>query len=340
METIESRFRTVEWCKENMPKAIRLYHQNVDVDQYNKEAVPSAMECVTHDLIVGYRNSAELTNARTKLHKMSVVKTSGLPYMLNLATGHPYMITTNIDVEDGLVNGAIGEVMHIEILDCDPQQPAAGPSSSSNPSQLSSDLQVWLNFEHQNIGHKARIKSRPHVLAQLDTLQVDWTPIRMCTGTISLSNTIKCKRIQFPLIPACAITIHKSQGGTFNEIVVQYDRAQHTQLVYVALSRVTSLEGLYLTNKHNDFKFYHGLGTTSSVTKEIKEEFKRLEQHRLQTLLCSAEQFYNASDTSQFESNNTTDPYKYVVVVNTNVQISLPTTRTLPLISFSDVLSI
>lgn len=49
-----------------------------------------------------------------KLHKMTVAETDGLPYLLPLAEGYPYMITSNIDVADGLVNGAMGVLPHIE----------------------------------------------------------------------------------------------------------------------------------------------------------------------------------------------------------------------------------
>ena len=46
------------------------------------------------------------------------------------------------------------------------------------------------------------------------------------TGTTSLNNnkTINVKRNHFPLNPACAITTHKSQGGTFPQIVYGYEK--------------------------------------------------------------------------------------------------------------------
>ncbi|GFT95805.1 uncharacterized protein TNCV_311591 [Trichonephila clavipes] len=88
-----------------------------------------------------------------------------------------------------------------------------------------------------------------------------------------------------------AITIHKPQGGTFDEVVFNYDKSQQIQLVYVTLSRVTSIDGLYLTNDKDDFKFYHGRGSTSPTVKDIRDEYDRMANHRLPTLSMQARTF-------------------------------------------------
>jgi ATP-dependent exoDNAse (exonuclease V) alpha subunit len=56
---------------------------------------------------------------------------------------------------------------------------------------------------------------------------------------------------QVPLIPAWAITIHKSQGLTFNKAIVNFGdgKAFATGQTYVALSRCKSFEGLTLSRK-------------------------------------------------------------------------------------------
>ena len=61
-------------------------------------------------------------------------------------------------------------------------------------------------------------------------------------GTVSITRT------QFPINIAFAITIHKSQGMTFDAIVVDMRDIFGTGMAYVALSRVRSLAGLHIVN--------------------------------------------------------------------------------------------
>ena len=54
---------------------------------------------------------------------------------------------------------------------------------------------------------------------------------------------------QFPLILCYGMTIHKAQGSTFDQVVCDLSQCSQTGQAYVALSRCTSLDGVYLLSK-------------------------------------------------------------------------------------------
>lgn len=55
--------------------------------------------------------------------------------------------------------------------------------------------------------------------------------------------------IQYPIRLAWAVTIHKSQGLTFHDVVIDAGKAFAPGQVYVALSRCTSMEGITLCSR-------------------------------------------------------------------------------------------
>ena len=63
------------------------------------------------------------------------------------------------------------------------------------------------------------------------------------------NQTAQVVRKQFPLRPAAAKTIHHSQGDTEQKVVVNFNtRRAIPRIHYVGLSRVTTIEGLFITD--------------------------------------------------------------------------------------------
>lgn len=142
------------------------------------------------------------------------------PLALQLKTGAQVMLVNN-DSSGRWINGTLGTVTDIA-KDTDGVGTADG------------DWRVAVELED---GGAVRVD--PHTWEMYeyavdpDTQRIEAEPIGSFT--------------QFPLILAWAITIHKSQGKTFDRAIVDFERGTfaHGQ-AYVALSRCTSLDGLVL----------------------------------------------------------------------------------------------
>ncbi len=77
---------------------------------------------------------------------------------------------------------------------------------------------------------------------------------------------------QYPIRLAWAVTIHKSQGLTFNKAIIDAGRAFAAGQVYVALSRLTSLEGLVLRSQITPYSIRTDEKVLQFAKKELPEE--------------------------------------------------------------------
>ncbi len=73
-------------------------------------------------------------------------------------------------------------------------------------------------------------------------------PIDRVVWELRVDDEVVATGKQFPLVPAYASTIHKCQGLTITSAIIDLKNIFAPHMIYVALSRVTSLEGVHLLN--------------------------------------------------------------------------------------------
>ncbi len=118
--------------------------------------------------------------------------------------------------------------------------------------------------------------------------------VRGDSWKIEEDGKVKAEISQLPLRYAWAITVHKSQGMTLDEAEMDLSRTFVRGQGYVALSRLTTLEGLYLTGFNNEAlmvseevreadELFHKKSAQASdaLKKYTKEELEGMHNKRL-----------------------------------------------------------
>ena len=125
--------------------------------------------------------------------------------MLQLAVGERTEISLNTGTDDGMTNGAGNVIKLIQV------------QQTGTPSGV-----IWVQFDHPDVGQKTRQDNRQ---LYVNGIQPTWTPIKPITTQFAVGRTrsVQVVRKQFPLRPAAAKTIHRSQGDTESRIVVNLE---------------------------------------------------------------------------------------------------------------------
>jgi len=107
---------------------------------------------------------------------------------------------------------------------------------------------------------------------EIAAVQAEWENVKyeLNKDTKEVSENVVGTFTQYPLRLAWAITIHKSQGLTFERAVIDAEAAFAHGQVYVALSRCTSFEGIVL---HSQIKF--NSVRTDAVVKNYSTEAEK-----------------------------------------------------------------
>ncbi|CAG9799251.1 unnamed protein product [Chironomus riparius] len=242
---------------------LRLIAFNEGVDTYNMQRAQELIRAnALHftykavDKFIGTYKDEQKRRARHLIKSMKPNDTQGLIYELQLVIGLRYMISTNIDVCDGLFNGACGILRFVEL-------------------QNRKINAIYIEFDDVKTGAKAR-STRHNVMQANAQIQPTWTPITVtnrCFNTTE-GGKVQVSREQYPILMAEAITIHKSQGRSEEIVTVDVRKGMNRQKYYVAFSRATSLNGLHIIGQFNP-------PSQIEENDPVKIEMERLRQNPL-----------------------------------------------------------
>ena len=203
--------------------ALHVYARNVHCDTWNNirlDGLPGTA--------VEYHARDKTRDVHTRLVDVQFPPnpshTGNLRGLLRLKVGARVMLTTNIDVSDGLTNGAMGKVVHLSRC----------------------GKEILVKFDNERIGQQAAARNRHPGFPGAVAIRR-----REASFTVKGHRSVRVSRLQFPLMLSWAVTIHKVQGATLPEIVVdmQWEKGNFSAgMAYVAFSRVRSLENLYILN--------------------------------------------------------------------------------------------
>jgi len=148
---------------------------------------------------------------------------------------------------------------------------------------IKNDVEKVRRYFNGRIGVVTKLENEKiSVLCNGDTVPIDvrkesWKNIRYAVD--KTTNHIEENELgsfnQYPLRLAWAITIHKSQGLTFEKAIIDAGDAFAPGQVYVALSRCTSLEGMVL-HSHIQNNSLHSDSRISSFAKLQKTSGEQL----------------------------------------------------------------
>jgi len=202
-------------------------HQRLDEDDYEelkkrynpsfRPTEPGYIVLSTHNNKANSVNENELRKLSSTLHEFDANVQGDFPEhiypcdkVLRLKEGAQVMFTRNDAAEGKYYNGKLATIKSINDDD-------VTVTFQSNNEDYKLKREVWENISYKVDENQDKIEKNVN-------------------GTFS----------QYPLRLAWAITIHKSQGLTFDKVIIDAGASFAAGQVYVALSRCTTLEGIVL----------------------------------------------------------------------------------------------
>ena len=236
---ILNHLRNNEISKEDM-QALQPYIRPSFRPQHNDGYIT----LTTHNYKADQINAAAFASIKGKeYHYQAQVKGDFPEYLypldvqLSLKVGAQVMFVKNdLDIPKRYYNGKIGEVVYLS-------------EEEIRVKLADEDTVIEVStYEWENVRYKSKSESEEIEQEVLGTF------------------------IQYPLRLAWAITVHKSQGLTFDKAVIDLEDVFTSGQAYVALSRLRSLDGLVLLSPFQDKELHTSLDIINYATQKAAPE--------------------------------------------------------------------
>ena len=277
------------------PEGFNLLQSRYD-PHFNPSPDENYITLTTHNFSADAINTAELEKIKTTLHQFKAVVKGEFPenafpvdQILELKEGAKVMFVRNdTEIPRRYFNGKIGTITRIK-------EEIITVLCPGDPDEITVSPVIWENI---------RYTTNP----ETNTVEEE------------IIGTYK----QVPLRLAWAITIHKSQGLTFDKAIIDAGKAFSPGQVYVALSRCRSLNSLVLKSPINRFsievneqivRFSSSKPDEYRVAEELqsaKEQFKMtllFQMYDFEPLLQMARSWYFDTKGNESSFSEETVPF-------------------------------
>ena len=217
--------------------APHLFAENYFMHLFNESMISSLdtekVIIPSHDSVISPSLSKEKQERAVASLPTDPNNTANLHSSLTVVVNMIYDLTVNINIEDGLANGASCTVKFIEYKISETNRPSV----------------IWVHFHEESAGFETRVKFRNRGFYHSD-IDVKWTPVFDVERTY-IYNEKTFQRIQFPLQPSAGRSVHRAQGSTLHSVVIDLPQRKTRKvphLHYVAVSRVKSMDKLQIIN--------------------------------------------------------------------------------------------
>ena len=254
---------------------IHLYAENKNVENHNNSMLEK-LNTPIYNISAIDKLPHGVSSIDSLIANKSQMQMSGLATILKVKVGALCMVTQNLDLDDRLINGQIGTLVHIKFVNGEPYI-------------------LYMEFMDEKAGLKLK---RSDVYSQNNNC----IPIKKVETEVTVKSyrgtNIVFKRTQFPLMLSYSATIHKVQGQQFPKALVSFELLKQRNFnagqMYVSLSRIESLSGMFISGNVSK--------TAIRPDEKALAEYERL---RVESLMTPIEQFYMIPSSFIFNHLNT-----------------------------------